>query len=290
MPLMTFLQKTSLTPLHMAVIENDLKTICQLKDTPMASTTDAMGFTPLDLARLLAKKQAEAMMKKPFEKSVSVIFKGAQQPAFLALTEIAASFEFDYLSHLTFHSYDQLKEVVALCPYLLRFAFIAKENHAWGQLYSRQIHQGVLGPVRLEWIDEVLGYGLFAEEDLDQHAYVGEYTGVVRSLDRHHSTGYCLSYPTHILSRKALAVDAMQRGNLTRFINHSEEPTLIPRWAVDRNLVHQVLVASRHVKKGEQLTCNYGEDYWQRRTRLANVTYEGSKFSQLLAGHIDRDR
>jgi len=34
---------------------------------------------------------------------------------------------------------------------------------------------------------------------------------------------------------------------------------------VDRSFLHTVYFAARDVKKGEQLTFNYGADYWRRR-------------------------
>jgi SET domain-containing protein len=63
-------------------------------------------------------------------------------------------------------------------------------------------------------------------------------------------------------------VDALQEGNVTRFINHSNVPNLEPRCFVERGLLHQVFMARQKISKGTQLTFDYGNDYWIRRQKI----------------------
>ena len=66
--------------------------------------------------------------------------------------------------------------------------------------------------------------------------------------------------PTH-------AVDAQDGGNETRFVNHSDTPNAEPVTQLDRGILHIFFRTTRAVVYGEELTINYGKDYWQRRTK-----------------------
>lgn len=56
---------------------------------------------------------------------------------------------------------------------------------------------------------------------------------------------------------RARIIDAGPKGNLSRFMNHSCEPTLeTQKWLVNGDF-RIGLFALRHIKKGEELTFNY---------------------------------
>ena len=121
--------------------------------------------------------------------------------------------------------------------------------------------------VSIRWIDDDVGYGVFAEEDFEAGTYIGEYTGQVRTLNRWRpdSNAYCLQYPTRLFSWKYFIIDAFKEGNETRFINHNDVPNLQLSCAVDRGLSHLIFFTNRKVKKGEELTFDYGPDFWRHR-------------------------
>lgn len=192
-----------------------------------------------------------------------------------ATTEIDSK-EFEKLFHcsyrkfLAFYSSAELQEVVRLCPYHLRFDWLDTANDKWERHYQKRLFEGAFANVHIQWIDPVLQYGLFASEDLFEKTFIGEYTGRVRRLDQKSAppNAYCFNYPTRFLSSKSFTIDAMRQGNQTRFINHSEEPNLEALWLVSKRLLHLIFIARRPILKGEQLTFNYGADYWLYRDKV----------------------
>jgi uncharacterized protein len=178
-------------------------------------------------------------------------------------------FGIKYLAHLRFDSDQSFKKVICNCPLILKYMSWGEENRALGFLYRPQIALGTVADTVICWIDPKIGYGLFAGQDLEEGAFVGEYTGLVRHLDRLHPdyNAYCFHYPTRFFSWNYYVIDASQEGNETRFINHSDVPNLRPICLVDRNLLHLVFLASQPISKGSELTFNYGTDFWQHRTK-----------------------
>lgn len=223
---------------------------------------DKLGFTLLEVAQLLGKT--------PFFLPVKFQDKGQTASETISVEELQRKLNFIYRPYLHFHSYEALCEAIANCPYLLRYPWLAIENHALTARYRKQLREAFVPDVSLRWIDAIIGYGIFAESDLPKGTYVGEYTGLMRRVFRREPdiNAYCFQYPTKFWSLNYLVIDALPEGNLTRFINHSDSPNTEPICLVDRGLLHQVLVATRPIKKGEQLTFDYGVDYWQKRTKV----------------------
>jgi len=60
-------------------------------------------------------------------------------------------------------------------------------------------------------------------------------------------------------------VNAFDYGNAIRFVNHSQSPNADFRKVFFEGLVHVVCTTITKVKKGEQLTVNYGKSYWLAR-------------------------
>jgi len=130
---------------------------------------------------------------------------------------------------------------------------------------------------------EVQGWGLFAGEDLDKHAFIGEYKGEIISAgsmeesDRrgvvyhNHGLEYLFMINTH------QEMDGSTFGNKTRFMNNSQLDTHI-------NVLAQKLIANgvprimfytaRPVKAGEELLYNYNypqditKHFWEKGDRV----------------------
>lgn len=257
-----------MNPLLQAIIEghddqlNNRAFIEQWKNIP-----DKFGFTPLEIAWYLGKYEAVKLLGGELPKVFKLQPHGAKEPVELSLDGFEKALGFLYRPFLTFPSYHFFINILKQCPFLLRSRSVATDNHEWMDIYRQEVLAGKTAPIYIKWINQDLGYGAFASEDISRGKFVGEYAGVVRQLHRGHPdhNPYCFHYPTKFWSLKYFTVDSMREGNLTRFINHSNHPNLQPLCLVDRRLLHQVFIANRTIKKGEQLTFDYGEDYWIKR-------------------------
>lgn len=259
-----------INPLHRAIIENHL---VQLSDPYLiekwSSVKDSLGFTPLEIARFLGNDQAVKLLENKLP--LKFIFQpNGSKILELSLNAFEQTLNFRYRSSLTFSSYSLLREVIHQCPYLLRCPSLTSDNYAWTKHFQNELDFEKIAPISIRWIDSVIGYGAFAEKEIRVGAYVGEYTGVVRHLSRLHSdhNPYCFHYPTRFWSLKYFVIDSMREGNFTRFVNHSQHPNLDPLCLVDRGLLHQIFIANKVIKPGEQLTFNYGDDYWIKRKQV----------------------
>jgi len=132
--------------------------------------------------------------------------------------------------------------------------------------YQTKIASGYFIDVVIEWIDDVLQYGVFADRDINTGEYVGEYVGTVHQVYRlrPHFNEYCLHYPLFPSFRYFLT-DCKFEGNESRFLNHSFEPNLELKVAAENGLLHCIFFSNQKIAAGSQLTFNYGEDYWSRR-------------------------
>lgn len=251
----------ALSDLHQAVINGDEKALFHLLSSGAdVNAKDAFGFTPLELAKILGLVGCQRLLgfnsDHYFDKETGLT----------------------YRPFLKFSSYDDFRNTLIKCPYIIRPCWLAVENHAITAQFFDQIWSGEIAKVSIEWIDDTLGYGLIAKETLEPGAFVGIYTGVVRALPRPHlafdgdladaPNDYCLHYPTRFWSASYLTVDALKEGNALRFMNHSDSPNVEPKCGVDRQLLHMIFVASRRIEMGEQLMFNYGPDYWRRRAKI----------------------
>lgn len=281
MPMWLFSRTTN--PLHKAVLEDDRLAVDRFKDSKWQSVCDKMGFTPLEIARLLGRQHCAELLGGSFPTAINVQMKGEKKPAPFSLEEVSQAFGIRYYPSLAFQSYAALEEAIAQCPYLLRCSWLIKENHEWANAYREELSSGMTRRICIKWINDILGYGAFLEEDVSPGMFIAEYTGLVRRLyaDQPDHNAYCFAYPTRLWCRKNFIIDALRQGNVTRFFNHSEKPSLETLCAVDRGLLHQVFIAEKHLKSGTELTFNYGEDYWVRRNLVANADMH-SRFRDIL--------
>jgi uncharacterized protein len=264
-----------MNPLLRAIIDNDNEPLKnQLFIDQWKHVPDKFGYTPLEIAGYLGKYDIAKLLGGKLPNVFHLKQPGKKNPVELSLNEFEKALGFQYRFFLTFPSYYFFTKILKQCPYIPRSSSIATDNHKWMQLYRQELLEGKTAPIYIKWINQNIGYGAFAAEDIARGQFIGEYTGVVRQIYRDHPdhNTYCLHYPTKLWSLKHFAVDAMHEGNLIRFINHSELPNLQPLFLLDRRLFHQVFVANRAIVKGEQLTYNYGENYWVNRKQIRRMS------------------
>lgn len=262
-----------LSPLHIAVIQSDLSIVQELKDSEWSHAVDALGFSPYELAKLLGKKDCQRIFAEDSEPLLKVRIKGEEHFSPMKTSQFEQFFQVIYRPSLVFKSYSDLEDTIARCPLLFRWKWSSYENHQLAHYHQRELNSGASAKIYLKWIDETLGYGVFLDEDLPANAFIGEYTGVVKQLAKRErdENAYCYEYPTRILSSGSFAIDALNEGNWTRFINHSIKSNLHAVYLIDRQLLHLVFFAKHPIVRGTQLTIDYGKDYWKNRPMVPNL-------------------
>ena len=135
-----------------------------------------------------------------------------------------------------------------------------------GALFSQDFILNHLPPVEIKRVDSLVGMGVFAKTIIPRLTYVGEYVGVVRRRNRLLDPGnpYIFRYLRSSIFCP-LVVDAREKGNFTRFINHSDEPNLTSRWIIIDGMYHIILFSNQLIFPGTQLTYDYGESYWRKK-------------------------
>lgn len=259
--------RSKITPLHQAIIDDNPRLVAELKNSQWCSQIDMNGFTPLELARLLGKRQAQELLLKTNPTTIKVQLKDEETIKNYSIPEFEKLFQITYRPFLTFPSYQTLKEVIRNCPYLMRFEWLIFSKDEAEIPYQTQLSTGSTADTFIKWINPTLRYGLFAADDLPEKSFVGEYTGMVRRVDRKHPNlnAYCFHYPTRFWSFKYFVIDSLNEGNILRFVNHSSKPNLQPLWIVNRGLLHLIFITKCYISQGTELTFDYGADYWIHR-------------------------
>jgi hypothetical protein len=117
--------------------------------------------------------------------------------------------------------------------------------------------------VELRYISPAVGLGTYARMRLRAASVLGEYVGeIVHGRGELLDTLYLLTVPDDT-GRESVFIDALRVGGWTRFINHScRANTFFESRRVGEE-VRVVVMTERGVKKGEEVTVNYGEQYWE---------------------------
>ncbi len=96
------------------------------------------------------------------------------------------------------------------------------------------------------------GLGLFAEEDIPNGKRIMEYVGIVQSTIEGKENKYIFNVSSKV------DIDGSPRYNTTRYINHSCEPNA--ESVIKKG--HVYISSIRNIKKGEEITYDYGEEYF----------------------------
>jgi len=180
------------------------------------------------------------------------------------ILEISERLQFQYLIHNGFESTQAQEEVQRKGYEKLARGEVALEALELGQQFIQEIQEGYVVDASVHFINEQVGYGLFAKRVIEPGDFVGEYTGIVRKNDRRYLeplNNYCYEYPILDSIHRSYVIDATQ-GNLTRFINHSFTPNLRPVYAFIDGYYHCIFRAFSLIEKGSQLSYDYGKSYW----------------------------
>jgi uncharacterized protein len=176
--------------------------------------------------------------------------------------------EIEYLFSLEFDTLKIKEHVNKLCLSAGKDGYLSKENVWFGHYYEKEIKSHFVPEVYIKWIDPYKEYGLFANEDLPNRTFLGEYTGTIRKYRKiiDDKNSYLFEY--HIGYKKSpYTIDAREKGSIIRFVNHSSKPNVVPLSIYLDGAMHLIFRTNREVKKDEELTYDYGPLYWKRREK-----------------------
>jgi uncharacterized protein len=196
----------------------------------------------------------------------SIVVEAEGKTETLSLFQLEKLFSFIYRPHLEFASPRYCTSMARKVKYYYQKGMLDVEQVWLGIYFRRELRLAPFPPVRLCWINTQIGWGLFADCDLKELQFIGEYAGIVRKRKRSdRKNAYCFEYPVARGESTKLIIDAEQQGGITRFINHSSQPNLSIGLAVVDALPHIIFYTKRPVLRGEQLCYDYGPNYWEKR-------------------------
>ena len=181
-----------------------------------------------------------------------------------SINRIQKKLGFTYISQIEFEQEEKKAEVKALGLEKAEQNNVSSQALKLGMDHKDKILKGFIWPSSIRFIGERVEYGLFAEKDIVEGDYIGEYVGVVRENDRRDLNNYLYEYPVPDYIGRSHVIDASS-GGFSRFINHSFNPNLKPLYAFFDGFYHLIFIAIKPVKKGEQLFYDYGKNYWYLR-------------------------
>lgn len=133
-------------------------------------------------------------------------------------------------------------------------------------LVMTALDEGRLATQEVQYINDVMGNGLFASNFIRANDFIGEYTGVLRLPVESDFHNRYLAVSAVYGDAGTFYIDGQDEGNFMRFINHSSSGDNVRSDQVFHNQRwHLTLRATRDIQVGEQLFWNYGVDYWRGR-------------------------
>ena len=137
------------------------------------------------------------------------------------------------------------------------------ENKWFLAQYKEDFRQEHSPPMEVRYINEEKGRGVFALQDIPRNTYICPYVGLVRprELEKDKENGYIFDYPCKTV------IDAEKTDHICRFFNHDDEPNLTAQWLVVDDLFRIFFYSHQNITKDEELTFNYGPNFWKNLTK-----------------------
>ena len=153
------------------------------------------------------------------------------------------------------------------CRIAKYFNYLSERAEWLGELYTDEIKNAHIAHIHIQYINEYIGHGVFANQHLPVGSFVGIYTGIVRhrSLFCKRSKKYSFAYPHIKFGLRRFTIDAEDQGNETRYINHSYHPNCEAISAYCGGIFYVIIRTTQKVLTGQQLLLNYGGEYWRNR-------------------------
>ncbi|XP_049460318.1 histone-lysine N-methyltransferase EHMT1 isoform X1 [Epinephelus fuscoguttatus] len=157
-------------------------------------------------------------------------------------------------------------------------------NHAcscWRTCKNRVVQNGLRTRLQL-FRTAKKGWGVRAVQDIPQGTFVCEYVGEIISeaeAEMRQNDTYLFSLDDK--PEDLYCIDARFYGNISRFLNHMCEPNLFACRVFtthqDLRFPHIAFFASENIKAGEELGFNYGDHFWEVKSKLFSCECGSSK-------------
>ena len=181
--------------------------------------------------------------------------------------EIEKQFNIAYIESLEFSKERIFQRIKKKCVRKLLWKKHRIVNGWASHLFEKSLKEKREVAYLIKKVNPLVGYGVFTEKLIPELSLIGEYTGVVRRRRfwKDSSNDYVFGYVIGPHDTPWV-IDAREKGNFTRFINHSYEPNLTSKWMIADGICHIIFFANRLILPGEQLTYDYGPYYWRKRS------------------------
>uniref|UniRef100_A0A7N6A1W0 Euchromatic histone-lysine N-methyltransferase 1b n=1 Tax=Anabas testudineus TaxID=64144 RepID=A0A7N6A1W0_ANATE len=177
-------------------------------------------------------------------------------------------------------------------------------NHAcscWRTCKNRVVQNGLRTRLQL-FRTSKKGWGVRALQDIPQGTFVCEYVGEIISeaeAEMRQNDAYLFSLDDK--PQDLYCIDARFYGNISRFLNHMCEPNLFACRVFtthqDLRFPHIAFFASENIKSGEELGFNYGDHFWEVKSKLfscecgsSKCKYSSSAMASLQADSTPEDQ
>ncbi|XP_071774852.2 histone-lysine N-methyltransferase EHMT1 isoform X1 [Centroberyx gerrardi] len=157
-------------------------------------------------------------------------------------------------------------------------------NHAcscWRTCKNRVVQNGLRTRLQL-FRTSKKGWGVRALQDIPQGTFICEYVGEIISeaeAEMRQNDSYLFSLDNK--PKDLYCIDARFYGNISRFINHMCEPNLFACRVFtthqDLRFPHIAFFACENIKAGEELGFNYGDHFWEVKSKLFSCECGSSK-------------
>jgi hypothetical protein len=247
--------------LHLAVI-GDLSKMPEdlAEDRSLLFKRNHYGFTPMEVAQFLKRgsfsKHLPSPYPIPFRKRHGVVIEAPYDERLDSLF---------FVSNPVFENEQTLYKILSHSQKQKAKDQIPPEKTWMGIYFDKEMQQGVHSSVSIRFIDEEVGFGVFAEQRILSCSFVGEYTGIIQETTRKgmKNKKYCIHYAASQMGRRNFIIDAEKMGNFTRFINHSTNPNLSLQSVYWRGMPRMIFIALKEIEEGTQLTFDYGTFFWK---------------------------
>nr|XP_029133597.1 histone-lysine N-methyltransferase EHMT1-like isoform X1 [Labrus bergylta] len=157
-------------------------------------------------------------------------------------------------------------------------------NHAcscWRTCKNRVVQNGLRARLQL-FRTSKKGWGVRALQDLPKGTFICEYVGEIISeaeAEMRQNDAYLFSLDDK--PQDQYCIDARFYGNISRFLNHMCEPNLFACRVFtthqDLRFPHIAFFASENIRAGEELGFNYGDHFWEVKSKLFSCECGSSK-------------